>query len=219
MQLARHNFVFRPLVGRNINAVLTMMAGSLHDSMRVLDPVATRRDVKASLTGKTPVSSLKRREVTEIAANLKLNEDLKHRAGGFADYVALKNFKLTDNPHRVYLMGGTVHLWVAANTVNGASLSNEREGYMRKRMLLFNDIILICKAHKGKKNECGQEEFDDTSIEGVNELELVLDMESVKLNHVILGKTGETLESFARDLLKGDAMVNMKEDGVQQGQV
>ena len=91
------------------------------------------------------------------------------------------------------------------NTVNGASLSNEREGYMRKRMLLFNDIILICKAHKGKKNECGQEEFDDTSIEGVNELELVLDMEGVKLNHVILGKTGETLESFARDLLKGDA--------------
>ena len=86
------------------------MVGPLHDSMRVLDPIAARRDVKASLTGKTPVSSLKMREVSQIAANLRLNEDLKHRAGGFADYVALKSFNLTDNPHRVYLMGGTVNL-------------------------------------------------------------------------------------------------------------
>ena len=99
---------------------------------------------------------------------------------------------------------------VAANTVNGASLSNEREGYIRKRMLLFNDIILICKAHKGVNNEHGREEFDDTSIEGVNELELVLDMDSVKLNHTILGKTGETLESFARDLLSDKGKVDMK---------
>ena len=81
MQLARHNFVFRPLVGHNINAVLTMMAGSLPDSMRVLDPVATRRDVKGLAHWKDASHSLKRREETEIAANLKLNEDLKHRAG------------------------------------------------------------------------------------------------------------------------------------------
>ena len=49
-----------------------IMMASLHDAMNV-DPIAARRDVKASL-GKTPVSSLKKREISQIAANLKLSE-------------------------------------------------------------------------------------------------------------------------------------------------
>jgi ankyrin repeat protein len=105
------------------------------------------------------------------------------------DHISLKNFDLTANPKRVFLLGGTLLLRVAASNMNGASILNSKEGFMRKRVLLFNDLILVCKAHGPTLDANGNEEYDDTSIDGVNELELVLNLNEMMLNLMITNAT------------------------------
>ena len=75
---------------------------------------------------------------------------------------------------------------VVAGTVNGASALDAKEGFVRKRVLLFNDVMLICKAHDPVVDANGVEEYDDTSIEGTNELELILNLDEIHLNLVVI---------------------------------
>lgn len=161
------------------------------DEMLLLDPLAQRRDLKKQWATLEP-SSLKRRELERIGASLRVSRDSARRSGGNVDHAALTGFSLTSNANRVFLLGGTLLVRVAASNVNGASVLDSKEGFVRKRVLLFNDVLLVCKAHAPTLDANGVEEYDDISIEGANELEQVLHLNEMSLNHLVFPEVADT---------------------------
>ena len=94
-------------------------SGSWSDELLLLDPLTSRRDLKRQWATLEP-SSLKRRELERIGASLRVSRDLTKQSCGHTDYASLSGFHLTSNASRVFLLGGTLLVRVAASNVNGA---------------------------------------------------------------------------------------------------
>lgn len=154
------------------------------EELFILNPMESRRDLKRQ-EGSIAPSALRRRELEQLGASLQVSKDITNRTSGLMDHIALSTFRLTANPNRVFLLGGTLLVRVVANTINGASVLDAKEGFVRKRVLLFNDILLICKAHNPTVDANGIEEYDDTSVGGTNELELMLNLNEMNLNLMV----------------------------------